>query len=133
MKKIRAYNKISKQLLDWNEIIGYENDQQAITKNYRVLEDKEFVISFGTGLFDCIGKEVFEGDILSNNVEVDGKIMQSAQQVFWNTPTASYQLDNSYCQDESCSIDLWLELEDFSYKIIGNVFENIELLKNRKK
>lgn len=82
-----------------------------------------------TGFNDINGTEIYEGDILSDWNEVDGKIVQSKMQVFWNQPTGSWHLDNSYEQDKTCSVELWLELHDFDYEVTGNVFENPELVK----
>ncbi|MGB0896937.1 MAG: hypothetical protein ACPGRW_06420 [Flavobacteriaceae bacterium] len=42
----------------------------------------------------------------------------------YNQPTGSWHLDNSSKQDMTCSVDLWLELNDFEYEVKGNVHEN---------
>lgn len=76
-----------------------------------------------TGKHDKNGKKICDGDILSDLTEVDGKMVQSHQKVFWNEKTATYCLDFSKEQDESCSIELWKALEDFEYWVSGNVNE----------
>ena len=75
-----------------------------------------------TGLPDCMGKEIFGGDILSDYTETDEGIIQSKCQVFWNQPTGSWHLDQSSKQDKTYSTELWLELNDFKYKITDNIY-----------
>lgn len=74
-----------------------------------------------TGFTDKNGEDIYEGDILSDKVEVDGKIINSKQTVFWNEPTGSWHLDNSYNQDQTFSRELWRELNDFEYEVAGNI------------
>lgn len=81
-----------------------------------------------TGFCDRFCREIYEGDIIGDMQEVDGEKVQSKQQVFWNEPTGSWHLDNSFDQDKGCSTELCLELNDFEYKVLGNVYENVELL-----
>lgn len=76
------------------------------------------------------GKEIFEGDIISDWTETDEGLLQSKMQVFWNAPTGSWHLDNSFNQDLTESSELWLELNEFEYEITGNIYENPELLTN---
>ena len=80
-----------------------------------------------TGLFDKNGVEIYEGDILSDWNEVDGKQVQSFLQVFWCSDTGAWRLDNSFSQDKSSGDLLSEELIGFAYEITGNVYENPEL------
>lgn len=77
-------------------------------------------IQFFTGFKDSEGVEIYGGDILTDKVECDEGIVDSKQKVFWNQSTGSWHLDNSFEQDESNSTELWLELQDFKYKVANN-------------
>ena len=80
-----------------------------------------------TGLTDKNGVEIYEGDILSDWNEVDGKQVQSFLQVFWCSDTGAWKLDNSFEQDKTSGDLLSEELVCFSYEITGNIYENTEL------
>lgn len=80
-----------------------------------------------TGLTDKNGVEIYEGDILSDWNEVDGKEVQSFLQVFWCSDTGAWRLDNSFNQDKSSGDLLSEELIGFAYEITGNIYKNPEL------
>lgn len=80
-----------------------------------------------TGLQDKNGKEIYEGDILGDWTDIDGKMEQSRQAVFWHEVEGQWMLDNSFHQDRSHFFSLAGELRDFEYEIIGNIHENPEL------
>lgn len=73
-----------------------------------------------TSLYDCDGKEIFEGDILDfNGLTVEVRFVRGAFALLVNG-----NLDEELCGD--CRTDLFA-------KVIGNVYENPDILKGGKK
>ena len=124
--KFRAWNPMNDTIMDAisiQHLAMFTHLNESIVMN---LKFQQF-----TGLQDKKGNDIYEGDILSDTVKVDGKNVKSALQVFWNEHTGSWHLDMSFKQDTTTSIELWHELNDFKYTIIGNIYENKELLNNK--
>ena len=86
------------------------------------------IVMQSTGFKDKNDREIFEGDILSDWNDVDGKQVQSFIQVFWCNQSGAWKLDNSFKNDMSSGDLLSDELSDFAYEITGNIYESPELL-----
>ena len=74
-----------------------------------------------TGLKDKNGKEIYEGDILKNKREENFKL-------YWNEEMCAFYLQNISWLSEDTPVEFH-RMENF--EIIGNIFENKELLKTR--
>ena len=81
-----------------------------------------------TPFTDKNGEEIYEGDIIGDWVEVDGKMELSRLTVYFDEMLGQWMLDISFNQDLTSSYSLFSELKDFEYEIIGNIYENPELI-----
>lgn len=103
-----------------------ENEIKAVASyntfddfTYRYSHDLELMQS--TGLKDKNGVEIFEGDVLKNTR--NGKI----RRVHWNPSCASFHLSKHGIEESK--VEYWsLSNPQWSYEIIGNIYENPELL-----
>ena len=72
-----------------------------------------------TSLYDCDGKEIFEGDILDfNGIKVEVRFVRGVFAFL-----ANGNLDEELCGD--CRTDLFA-------KVIGNIYENSDMLKKEE-
>lgn len=107
------------QIIIWNGNV-YVNDADKITvdnMNGWSIDDKYLMQS--TGLFDKNGKEIFEGDIVHAYSE-DARLIGAVE-----------YFDNAYCIKTKNGVynSLWINAEQ--YEIVGNVFENPELVEEK--
>ena len=119
--KFRAWDKSQKYM-------AYQGNPDLETLSSFMFHFGEDIVLQSTGFFDKNENEIFEGDILSDWNEVDGKQVQSYLQVFWCNNDGAWKLDSSFNQDKSSGDLLSEELSSFVYEISGNIYENPELL-----
>lgn len=86
-----------------------------------MLNDDDFVVMQFTGLYDKNGKEIYEGDIV--DYEITGVPKKQRDVVIFEDgkfePVPCYEYcDDSYFTKEYCN-----------FEVVGNIFENPELLK----
>ena len=119
--KFRAWDKSQKYM-------AYQGNPDLETLSSFMFHFGEDIVLQSTGFFDKNENEIFEGDILSDWNEVDGKQVQSFLQVFWCNNDGAWKLDSSFNQDKSSGDLLSEELSSLDYEISGNIYENPELL-----
>ncbi|KKK50349.1 hypothetical protein LCGC14_3125930 [marine sediment metagenome] len=92
------------------------------------LEWKDCVVMQFTGLLDKSGKEIFEGDILTEKYgRMSGAIEQHTLFVKWNEYGARWQQTDDI---KNTGFGTFTSLtKDGEYEIIGNIYENDNLLK----
>ena len=104
--KFRAWDKESKEILPWEEIMLW--NLMWLNKK----DQTDYVFQQFTGLKDKNGKEIYEGDICKKVLPYN----------------RDFEIDNTPFQ--------WHSLIEFGslegLEIIGNIYENPELLKDEK-
>jgi len=91
-----------------------------------ILQSPEFEVMQFTGLLDKSGKEIYEGDIVFNHAE-EGR--SNSNTIIWNND--SYVIEQLSAQDDEIDgIGIYLELYLYNedIEVIGNIYENPELL-----
>ena len=132
--KFRVWSKSKKiigyiDLQSWGEDGMSINGEDGYYKFDLMLEDLE--IMQYTGLKDKNGKEIYEGDIL----KLDGSDKKKDREV------VTFEIDNSnntagfspFCNQIPDACDLYSVWTYDSIEVIGNIYENPELLSNETK
>lgn len=141
--KFRAWDKDSKKMIyDFtihvnNTKVSFPKNDWHENKNDSYSTYYEDVMQF-TGLCDCNGKEIFEGDLIKvyffyNEEEIglsDYKIY--IVQYYENHDYPAFDLEDAngghYCDDYNGLSALMSGDEIDHYEVIGNIYENPELL-----
>lgn len=137
--RFRVCSKQEKRLILSEDIlaIDYENEEIVTQKIYfedglpneRDVECCDFddiVLMQSTGLNDKNGKEIFEGDILS--IETDEENVKV--EVSWDSKHALFAFESKKYNEKEPLAELF-EDNSYPFKIIGNIWENPELLEVR--
>lgn len=127
--KFRAWDKHNQnmfandELIIWNNNV-YANDSKKLSCNYLKgwSIDEEYLMQ-STGVFDENGVEIFEGDILA--VETDDGTLNV--NVFWDEGHALFMFESKQYNEKEALAGL-LEDDSYPFEIIGNIYENKELL-----
>ena len=143
----RAWTKLASRMYIVNGLhfdrgmVQYANNDNAI----RFIKLENIILMQSTGLLDKNGREIFEGDILKFNDEwteycyegyVDGST-EGINYVEIERETTCFAFgktkisDSSLfylIRDEHLSFEELIKGEDFEFEIIGNIYENPELL-----
>ena len=133
--KFRAWDKHGKkmfandELIIWNGNV-YANDSKKLTcnnlKGWSI--DEEYLMQ-STGLLDKNGKEIFEGDIIS-----DG---HTSRDIRHHQTLGFYTIDDNGVEGffgDTASLEDFEEVSKYmseNIEIIGNIYENPELLEEK--
>ena len=82
------------------------------------------------GAEDKDGTPIYGGDILSELVECDGKMVESNQPVFYNVKAFAWCIDISFNKDRS-SFEFLHEINLMNYRVVGNIHQDSDLLKTK--
>ena len=111
--KFRAWDKETKTMNGMAEI--YRNRNQEIELHPR---DENIILMQSTKLKDKNGKEIFEGDILKNNKYITS--------VFYER--GAYCVKFCRTTNTTVTMNVISFIEKYKTKVIGNIYENPELL-----
>ncbi len=104
----------------WDSMYLNWKNPEDYTYTELFLDDKYIVQQF-TGMLDKNGKEIYEGDILSekqwNGIEIFGEVK-------WVSKVDGYDWSGWYSYPVSLP-----RLTSTDCVVVGNIFENLELLK----
>lgn len=125
IQKIRAWGKDFKGMVQIDALVYDGQIIKASYKNGNVVKEelKNHVLMQSTGLIDKNGKEIFEGDILS--VEFDE---ENAKVVVSLDSKHALFVVESKKYNEKAPLSELFEDDYYSVEIIGNIYENPELL-----
>nr|DAQ96900.1 MAG TPA: YopX protein [Caudoviricetes sp.] len=120
--RFRAWDKVFKEMVQVNALVLDEQVVKVTYKNGNVAKEdmKEYELMQSTGLKDKNGKEIFEGDI------VDYKGRKAV--VKWHGSYASFIY--RFVDELNERVSEWhpLFLAYYHFEIVGNIYENPELL-----
>lgn len=124
--KFRAWDTYSKKIISWENLL--EEDKKGDLA--LVLEESStigvFLMQF-TGLKDKNGKEIYEGDIFRCIYHSDGH-KDHLYHVVYNENSTSFGLQRT--GNVCTQYAVRQEISDVArYEVIGNIYENSELLK----
>lgn len=139
--KIMHYNfQFIKSGDEGNDWIVFTSDKQKLTDKPHPLENPYFsqqlkIMQF-TGLHDKNGKEIFEGDILNKKTTFENNM---ADRRFQSDTEIQVGFDDGYFLDINTRVVLFERMIIISsypqktwtdYEVIGNLYENPELINN---
>ena len=128
--KFRAWEKEIKKMFydiqDYYDTLGYNFDAGAMCDNNCVfgdlIKDKRLEIMQYTGLKDKNGKEIYEGDIIKYKTAYYGNEKEHQEVVEWKNDLG--------CDSFGEPLGIGYLFRGFDIEVVGNKFENPEILKN---
>lgn len=128
--KFRAWDSTKKEMFtdtfaitESGQVVVVEQEFVTSTPDYIFVE--HLVIMQSTGLKDKNGKEIFEGDVIA--IEVDDTGMLINARVFQNSKIGVLMFHVFEDNEDVPMVEL-LEDNSVAFEIIGNIYENPELL-----
>ena len=126
--KFRAWLKKEQKMDNYIDHISWLEDElycigDGITY---MVSAEDLVLMQSTGLKDKNGKEIFEGDILA--CKTDDEVINL--NIFWDEEHALFMFESKKYNEQEPLAEL-VENNTYPYEIIGNIYENPELLEDK--
>lgn len=130
--KFRAWLKDDKRMVEVRSI-DFHEEGNIITVNYNDIfgfefNENEIELMQYTGLKDKNGKEIYEGDIIDIHQTVNGQSVFVIEVTNTGLVIPRYAFDKNYKYEYNIRELLEFDEYDKEIEIIGNVWENKELL-----
>lgn len=137
--KFRAWNKKEGMFIPYfHGTLGNVVENESIYYSKEAFEKDMSTDGFGdypttlmqfTGIKDKNGKEIYEGDILKYRFEDKEEINSLSTgivEVIWSDLSLGFRVTD---HDEHYTFEIWDDPEMWEFEVIGNIYENKELLK----
>ncbi|EGT3686443.1 TPA: hypothetical protein KRH92_002766 [Clostridioides difficile] len=123
--KFREWNKNGKEMYSYDEMVCYSKNllrEWVYSGVYLPTSNENFEVMIYTGLKDCIKKEIYEGDIVSYILSFEEFIGEVKFE------EGFFVIDNEVLGE---CVGLFHEIA--VVKVIGNIYENPEMLEKIRK
>ncbi|MDK7308183.1 YopX family protein [Streptococcus oralis] len=126
--RYRMWNRITSQLHLVDGLYFDDKEAEYVDDDnvLRFVSFKNVELMQSTGLVDKNGKEIFEGDILA--CKTDDEVINL--NIFWDEEHALFMFESKKYNEQEPLAEL-VENNTYPFEIIGNIYENPELLEDK--
>ncbi|EMW0678448.1 DNA-packaging protein [Enterococcus faecium] len=135
--RFRAWNKKTQSFIDYGDLVLdlrsgkiYAGDIGLVESTIDVTDQIELMQS--TGLKDKNGVEIFEGDVVSVSVRNGFDYLDNKVCIVKNSIDYSGLVCATVDEDLEYQIFNTELFEEYTYEVIGNIYENSELLEEQR-
>ena len=123
--KFRAWNEVEEKMYSWYDFLNTNMKNTFIAP-----ESTAMILMQYTGLKDKNGKEIYEGDIVKYNEfwEGDCHYNSGVGQILWDDEETGFYLTAK----DTSFINLFNLTKLLDAEVIGNIYENSELLEDKE-
>ncbi|EOS7735252.1 hypothetical protein FK425_RS09130 [Enterococcus hirae] len=126
--KFRAWHIIDKKMISWKRLLNGHNLRNVFMRpemcNLKLMQS--------TGLKDKNGVEIFEGDLVSISVQNGFDYLDNKVCVVKNSIGHSGLVCATVDEDLEYRIFNTELFEEYTYEVIGNIYDNPELLEEQR-